>query len=97
MVVCSYVTSLYFLSLRSLCAFLNSGKCGTVYLGIRKDGVVCGVNVGRKEVHLVSLFYCGLPNVCARSRSLSFSLCPRALLPRAMSPDRATLAGEAGW
>lgn len=34
---------------RSLCAFLNSGKCGTVYLGIRKDGVVCGVNVGRKE------------------------------------------------
>lgn len=56
MVVCSYATSLYFLSLRSLCAFLNSGKCGTVYLGIRKDGVVCGVNVGRKEVHLVNIY-----------------------------------------
>ena len=55
MVVCSYVTTCYFPSLRSLCAFLNSGKCGTVYLGIRKDGVVCGVNVGRKEVHLVNI------------------------------------------
>ena len=56
MVVCSYVTTCYFPSLRSLCAFLNSGKCGTVYLGIRKDGVVCGVNVGRKEVHLVNIY-----------------------------------------
>lgn len=34
---------------RSLCAFLNSDKCGTVYLGIRKDGVVAGLRIDRKQ------------------------------------------------
>ncbi|KAJ7361741.1 hypothetical protein OS493_014381 [Desmophyllum pertusum] len=34
---------------RSLCAFLNSGKCGTVYLGIRKDGIVAGLKIDRKQ------------------------------------------------
>lgn len=34
---------------RSLCAFLNSDKCGTVYLGIRKDGVIAGLKIDRKQ------------------------------------------------
>ncbi|XP_015757330.1 PREDICTED: uncharacterized protein LOC107336780 [Acropora digitifera] len=34
---------------RSLCAFLNSGKCGTVYCGIRRDGVVAGLKIKRKQ------------------------------------------------
>ncbi|CAH3151004.1 unnamed protein product [Pocillopora meandrina] len=34
---------------RSLCAFLNSGKCGTVYLGIRKDGIVAGLKINKKQ------------------------------------------------
>lgn len=34
---------------RSLCAFLNSGKCGTVYFGIRRDGVVAGLKIKRKQ------------------------------------------------
>ena len=48
------VLILFIHSLRSLCAFLNSGKCGTVYLGIRQDGVVAGIRIDRKEVHLIS-------------------------------------------
>ena len=40
---------------RPICGFLNSGKCGTVYVGIRSDGVVAGVRVDRKQVkHLIS-------------------------------------------
>lgn len=50
-----------FMSFRSLCAFLNSGKCGTVYFGIRRDGVVAGLKIKRKQVGPGSL--------------LSFSLC----------------------
>ncbi|PFX15541.1 Adenylate cyclase type 6 [Stylophora pistillata] len=34
---------------RSLCAFLNSDRCGTVYLGIRKDGIVAGLRINRKQ------------------------------------------------
>ncbi|RMX48072.1 hypothetical protein pdam_00002622 [Pocillopora damicornis] len=34
---------------RSLCAFLNSGKCGTVYLGIHKDGIVAGLKINKKQ------------------------------------------------
>lgn len=34
---------------RSLCAFLNSGKCGTVYLGVRHDGIVAGLKINKKE------------------------------------------------
>ncbi|XP_078381950.1 uncharacterized protein LOC144664652 isoform X2 [Oculina patagonica] len=34
---------------RSLCAYLNSGKCGTVYLGIRRDGVVAGLRIDRHQ------------------------------------------------
>ena len=49
-----------FVSFRSLCAFLNSGKCGTVYFGIRRDGVVAGLKISRKEVSPGALhyFYC---------------------------------------
>ena len=38
---------------RSLCAFLNSGKCGTVYLGIQKDGVVAGLKIDRHQVQII--------------------------------------------
>ena len=42
-------------SFRSLCAFLNSDKCGTVYLGIRKDGVIAGLKIDRKQVQINDL------------------------------------------
>ena len=41
---------------RSLCAFLNSDKCGTVYLGIRKDGVVAGLKIDRKQVISLNVY-----------------------------------------
>ena len=41
----------FYVSFRSICAFLNSGKCGTVYLGIRHDGVVAGLRIDRKQVN----------------------------------------------
>jgi len=40
---------------RSLCAFLNSDKCGAVYLGIRKDGVVAGLKIDRKQRDILRL------------------------------------------
>ena len=46
------VTCEFFFFYRSLCAFLNSGKCGTVYLGIRKDGIVAGLKINKKQVCL---------------------------------------------
>ena len=46
-----------FMSFRSLCAFLNSGKCGTVYFGIRRDGVVAGLKIKRKQVSPGSLLF----------------------------------------
>ena len=42
----------FLFSFRSLCAFLNSDKCGTVYLGIRKDGIVAGLKIDRKQVQI---------------------------------------------
>ena len=42
----------FFFFYRSLCAFLNSGKCGTVYLGIHKDGIVAGLKINKKQVCL---------------------------------------------
>ena len=42
----------FLFSFRSLCAFLNSDKCGTVYLGIRKDGIVAGLKIDRKQVQM---------------------------------------------
>ena len=47
---------LFFFFYRSLCAFLNSGKCGTVYLGIRKDGIVAGLKINKKQVCLRIFF-----------------------------------------
>ena len=47
---------LFFFFYRSLCAFLNSGKCGTVYLGIRKDGIVAGLKINKKQVCLRVFF-----------------------------------------
>ena len=47
---------LFFFFYRSLCAFLNSGKCGTVYLGIHKDGIVAGLKINKKQVCLRVFF-----------------------------------------
>ena len=51
-IVQSISQDLFYVSFRSICAFLNSGKCGTVYLGIRHDGVVAGLRIDRKQVNL---------------------------------------------
>ena len=47
---------LFFFFYRSLCAFLNSDKCGTVYLGIHKDGIVAGLKINKKQVCLRVFF-----------------------------------------
>ncbi|XP_031548893.1 uncharacterized protein LOC116286503 isoform X2 [Actinia tenebrosa] len=37
--------------MKSLCAFLNNKKCGTIYIGVRGNGEISGVKVKRKELY----------------------------------------------
>ena len=72
----------FWFSFRSLCAFLNSDKCGTVYLGIRKDGIVAGLKIDRKQVQMndsavIVLNFWILTSPVAREKFLLqiFSIC----------------------
>ena len=46
----------YYHGHRPGCGFLNAGKGGTVYLGVKKSGIISGVEISRKDVSLASWF-----------------------------------------
>lgn len=41
---------------RPACAFLNAGRGGTVYVGLKKTGLVYGVEVSRKQVSEIAIW-----------------------------------------
>ena len=42
---------------RPACAFLNAGNGGTVYLGVKKTGIVHGIEISRKDVRILLFLF----------------------------------------